>query len=148
LPLVDNYDDFLGFSKAGRNLADLHINYESVTPYKLVTITGEDKNNFLVDKIKFINKNDKTIIQYNDDIKISNIPLESYEYVINGKSAIEWILDRYQVKIDKDSGIKNDPNDWAKEHNQPRYILDLLLRIITISLETMKIVKNLPKLSF
>ena len=76
------------------------------------------------------------------------IPLEAYDYVVNGRSAIEWIMDRYQVKIDKDSQIKNDPNDWCDEHNNPRYILDLILSLITVSIETMKIVKSLPKLEF
>jgi predicted helicase len=148
LPLVDTSDDFLIFSKAGRYLAEIHINYEAIKPYSNVIITGEDKGNFTVDKLRFINKNDKSTIQYNPNIKISDIPLEAYDYIINGRSAIEWIIDRYQVNIDKDSGIKNDPNDWVIEHNQPRYILDLLLRIITVSLETMKIVKNLPKITF
>jgi predicted helicase len=74
--------------------------------------------------------------------------LEAYEYVVGGRSPIEWILDRYQVKIDQDSGIKNDPNDWGKELGQPRYVLDLILRVITVSLETVKIVKGLPRLSF
>ena len=76
------------------------------------------------------------------------IPLEAYEYVVNGRSAIEWIMERYQVKIDKDSGIKNDPNDWAVEHGKPRDILDLLLSIVTVSLETRKIVNALPKPDF
>ena len=61
-------------------------------------------------------------------------------------SAIEWIIERYQISVDKDSGIKNDPNDWAKEHNQPRYILDLVKRVVRVSLETMKIVNGLPAL--
>ena len=74
--------------------------------------------------------------------------MEAYEYVVNGRSAIEWIMGRYQVKIDKDSGIKNDPNDWATEHGKPRYILDLLLSIVTVSLKTRKIVKSLSSLQF
>ena len=74
--------------------------------------------------------------------------MKAYDYVVNGRSAIEWVMDRYQVKIDKDSQIKNDPNDWCDEHNNPRYILDLILSLITISIETMKIVKSLPKLEF
>lgn len=74
--------------------------------------------------------------------------MEAYDYVVNGRSAIEWIMERYQVKIDKASQIKNDPNDWSKEHNDPTYILDLLLSVITVSLETMKIVKGLPKVEF
>lgn len=98
--------------------------------------------------MKFKSKDDKTQIIYNNQITIKNIPLEAYGYVINGRSAIEWIMERYRVKIDKDSQIKNDPNDWAREHNDPRYILDLLLSIITVSLETVKIVNSLPKLKF
>ena len=148
LPLVERADDFWKFSKAGRDLAELHLNYETVKPYDKVTMTGADKGNFIVDKIRFINKEDNSTIRYNSYITISNIPMEAYEYVLNGKSAIEWILDRYQVKIDAKTGIKNDPNDWAKEHDQPRYILDLILRVITVSLETMKIVKSLPRLTF
>ena len=83
-----------------------------------------------------------------NQITIKNIPAEAYEYVVNGRTAIGWIMERYQIKTDKDSGIVNDPNDWAIEHNQPRYILDLLLSIISVSVETMKIVKGLPKLKF
>ncbi|MDR0354853.1 MAG: helicase, partial [Deltaproteobacteria bacterium] len=147
LPLVDQPEDFRSFSKAGRDLANLHLNYETVKPYPKVKITGEDKGNFIVDKIRFAGKDDKSVIQYNAHITISGIPLEAYEYVVNGRSAIEWILDRYQVKIDKDSGLKNDPNEWAKEHNQPSYILELILRVITVSLETMKIVRSLPELT-
>jgi predicted helicase len=128
-------------------LAELHLNYESIEPYPKAHVSGEEKGNFLVEKIRYVN-NDKSAIQYNSSIKITGIPLEAHEYVINNKSAIDWILDRYQVKVDKDSGIKNDPNDWAKEHSEPRYILDLLLRVVTVSFETMKIIKGLPKLNF
>jgi predicted helicase len=144
LPLVDSSEDFWSFAKAGRELAGLHLNYETVEPFSGAVVAGEEKGNFIVDKIRFAKKGDKTAIQYNRDILITGVPLEAYDYVVNGRSAIEWILDRYQVKVDKDSGIKNDPNDWAKEHGQPRYILDLLLRVITVSLETMKIIRGLP----
>ncbi len=149
IPLVDIPNDFFAFSKAGRELADLHLNYETVPPYPGVEVIGEEKGNFRVDKITFAKKDgdvDKTILIYNSSIKITNIPLEAYDYVVNGKSAIEWIMDRYQVKVDKDSGIKNDPNDWGLEHNNPRYILNLILSIITVSMKTNEIVKNLPKL--
>jgi predicted helicase len=148
LPLVDKAEDFWAFSKAGRKLADLHLNYETVKPYDKVKVTGTEKGNFIVDKIRFMRKDDKTAIQYNNNITITGIPLNAYKYIVNGKSAIEWIIDRYQVKTDKDSGIRNDPNDWTKEHGQPRYILDLLLRIITVSLDTVKIVEDLPKINF
>lgn len=92
-----------------------------------------------------LNNFKKQLKQYNEKFLI---PLEAYDYVINGKSAIEWVMDRYQVKVDKDSGIKNDPNDWGLEHNNPRYILNLILSLITVSLETVKIINNLPKLEF
>ncbi|MDR1576921.1 MAG: hypothetical protein LBT86_01650 [Deltaproteobacteria bacterium] len=146
--LVKNAEDFDSFHQAGKALAKLHLNYETVTPYSKVKLIGVEKGNFIVDKIRFIDKDDKTAIQYNPFIKITGIPLAAYEYVINGRSAIEWILDRYQVKVNKASGLENDPNDWAKEHKEPRYILDLLLRIITVSLETRKIVNSLPRLKF
>ncbi len=149
IPLVDIPNDFFEFSKAGRQLAELHLNYETVPAYPDVEVIGEEKGNFHVDKITFAKKDgevDKTTLIYNSSIKITNIPLEAYDYVVNGKSAIEWIMDRYQVKVDKDSGIKNDPNDWGLEHNNPRYILDLILSVITVSMATNEIVKKLPKL--
>ena len=97
---------------------------------------------------KMKTEDDKTRIVYNDKITIAKIPLEAYEYVVNGKSAIEWIMERYAITTDKASGIVNDPNDWALEHNDPKYIFNLVLRIITVSLETMKTVKSLPKVKF
>jgi predicted helicase len=92
-------------------------------------------------------KPDKTTIIYNSHITLAGIPLGAYEYVVNGKSAIEWIMERYQIAKDKDSGIVNDPNDWVVEHDDPEYILRLLKSIITVSIETMKIVERLPKLN-
>ena len=89
---------------------------------------------------------DRSTIIYNDQIAVSGIPEEAYRYMLGSRSAIEWIMERYQVKTDKKSGITNDPNDWATEHGQPRYILDLLCRIVRVSLETMKIVDSLPPL--
>lgn len=89
---------------------------------------------------------DKTRIIYNAHITIEDIPLKAYEYIVNGKSAVEWVMERYAVTIDKASQIKNDPNDWAREHEQPRYILDLLLSVIMLSCKTVDIVNLLPKL--
>jgi predicted helicase len=148
IPLVESADDFEAFYKAGKDLAKLHLNYETVAPYSKAKVTGLEKGNFLVDKIRYVAKEDKSTIQFNSFIRISNIPLTAFDYVINGRSPIDWIIERYQVSVDKDSGLKNDPNDWAKEQKEPRYILDLLLRVITVSLETMKIVNGLPKLDF
>lgn len=148
LPLLDSVKDFWAFSKAGRELAELHLNYEKVPPNSDVKIMGDDGQSYKVGKMRFPSKGQKDTIIYNSKITISNIPEEAYEYVVNGKSAIEWIMERYQVTIDKKSGIRNDPNDWATEIGNPRYILDLLLSIINVSVKTMEIVKNLPKVKF
>lgn len=148
LPLVEDVRDFWAFSKAGRQLADLHLNYESVPAYPEVNVVGADANNFLVDKMRFPKKGQKDTIIYNSHIVISNIPEKAYEYVVNGKSAIEWIMERYQITTHKDSGITNNPNDWANEVGNPRYILDLLLSIINVSVQTVDIVNNLPKVNF
>lgn len=148
LPLVETVKDFWAFCKAGRELAELHLNYEKVAPHPKVKVEGDDGKSYTVEKMRFPKKDQKDTIHYNSRITVSNIPAEAYEYIVNGKSAIEWIMERYQVTTHKDSGITNDPNDWAKEHNQPRYILDLLLSIINVSVQTVDIVNALPKIDF
>ena len=151
IPIVEKAEEFIEFSLAGKRLADLHINYEQVPPYPDVIVKGADKDNFHVEKMKFAGKQGewyKSKIIYNTDIEISNIPLRAYEYVVNGRSAIEWIMESYRIKVDKASVIKNDPNAWAVEHNKPRYILDLLLSVINVCMQTLDIVEELPKLEF
>ena len=148
LPLVDKPKDFWSFSKAGRALADLHINYETVPAFPDVKITGGDSGFYTVEKMRFPKKDQKHTIIYNSKILIENIPDKAYEYVVNGKSAIEWIMERYQVKSDKKSGIKNDPNDWGIEVGNERYILDLLLSIINVSVQSVDIVNGLPQVKF
>ncbi|MFV8441861.1 DEAD/DEAH box helicase [Flavobacterium sp. LB2P44] len=148
LPLVENVKDFWKFSKAGRELAELHINYETVPAYDSVVVKGAESEFYTVEKMRFPKKDQKDSIIYNSRISISNIPAEAYEYVVNGKSAIEWIMERYAVTTHKDSGIKNDPNDWATEVGNPKYILDLVLSIINVSVQTVEIVKGLPKVQF
>lgn len=97
--------------------------------------------------MKFGKGKDKTTIHYNTFFTVRDIPLAAYEYVVNGKPAIEWVMERQAVTTDKDSGIVKDANDWAIETvGDPRYPLSLLLRVITVSLETIKIVKGLPTL--
>jgi len=154
IPFTRETADFWAFSQAGRDLAPWHLNYETVDPYPVRelsnTLLFDPAKDFLVQKMTFGRKDkqvDKTTIAYNSHITLSGIPLEAYDYVVNGKPAIEWIMERYQVTRDKDSGIANDPNDWAKEHQKPRYIVDLLKSVITVSIETMKIVKALPTLN-
>lgn len=89
---------------------------------------------------------DRTRVVYNSRITLAGIPEEAYRYQLGSRSAIEWIIDRYQIKTDKASGIVTDPNDWSREVGDPRYVLDLLARIVTVSLETMKVVDGLPPL--
>jgi predicted helicase len=148
LPLVEDVKEFWAFSKAGRKLAELHINYETVAPAKDVRVSGSESDFFTVEKMRFPKKDKKDTIIYNSKIVISEIPQKAYEYVVNGKSAIEWIMERYQVTTHKESGIKNDPNDWAKEVGNPKYILDLLLSVINVSVQTVDIVAGLPKVKF
>lgn len=161
IPRMKTYADFAAFSKAGRDLADLHLNYETVPMYTGVKFSGSLKGlklapqqiiggadeDFRVIKMKFAKKDDKTKIVYNSKITVENIPEAAYDYIVNGKSAIEWVMERQAVTTDKKSGITNDANDWAADtmHN-PRYPLELLLRVINVSLETQKIVYALPKL--
>ena len=148
LPLVEEVKDFWAFCKAGRALAELHIHYETVPPYEGVTVTGAESGFFTVEKMRFPSKNQKDTIFYNSKITISAIPAKAYDYGVNGKSAIEWIMERYAITTHKESGITNNPNDWAEEVNNPRYILDLLLSIINLSVQTVDIVARLPKVKF
>lgn len=155
IPLVERAEDFIRFSKAGKELAKLHLDYERVKPCPAVTVEGDQPLTHteadyafyrVPDKMRFRSKEDKSTILYNGHLTVTGIPEEAYQYVVNGKSAIEWIVERYAVTTDKKSLIRNDANDWAREHRQPRYILDLLLSVIQVSLETQRIVQGLPRL--
>ena len=148
LPLVDDYRIFKTYSDIGRELADLHLNYENIEKDKVIIVEGEENNNFKVEKMRFTSKDKKDVIIFNSDIKIKNIPLEAYNYQVNGKSAIEWIMERYAITVDKDSQIENNPNLWCEENKNPRYILDLLLSVISLSVRTNELVKKLPRIKF
>jgi predicted helicase len=164
IPCVKGGVNFWHFSKAGRDLADLHLNYESVPMYTGAKVDTGGKmlagSDYRVEKMKYgkakvqddktgklKSTDDKSVLIYNDRITVTGIPLEAYDYVVNGKPALDWVVERQRVKPDKDSGIVNDANDWAIETmDNPSYSLELFLRVITVSLETMKIVKALPAL--
>jgi hypothetical protein len=154
IPIIEDVDAFRDFYQAGKALAKLHLNYESVAAYEGLEIVDayHGKNQYehysVTPKMRFPNKDQKDTIIYNDYITIRNIPVEAYDYVVNGKSAIEWLIERYAVTVDKKSGIRNDPNDWSREHENPRYIFDLFCSIVNVSIKTMQIVGKLPKLSF
>jgi len=147
IPLAEKSDDFWAFSRAGRELARLHLEYESIAPLEGVTVSG-DRSNCRVAKMRFKAKGEKDTIIFNQYITVSNIPAKAYKYVVNGKAAIEWVMERYQVKTDKDSGIVNDPNLYADETGQPEYILDLLLSVIAVSVQTIDIVEELPDIAW
>jgi predicted helicase len=191
IPCVKQASDFWAFSKAGRALANLHLNYETVEPYpvevemsaqslaalrynpqaewpKAVSKPAGHSGNgqvqspaegatdslYRVEKMRYgktrrdgKSVDDKSILVYNDFVTLRGIPLEAYDYVVNGKSALDWVVERQCVKTDKDSGIENDANLWATETMEnPKYPLELFQRVITVSLETMKIVNGLPGL--
>ena len=147
--------DFWAFSRAGRALAELHLHYESVPMYAGAKVEHGDKPladaDYRVEKMRHGKKGkdkDLSTVHYNARITVTGIPLEAYDYVVNGKPAIEWVMERQCVKSDKASGIVSDANAWAIETmGNPRYPLELLLRVVTVSLETMKIVRSLPSLS-
>ncbi|QSR31329.1 damage-inducible protein [Nocardioides sp. S5] len=154
IPLVSTPADARAFATAGRALSDLHIGYETVTPYRLegleAAVQGDPYDFFAVSgkKMRFGDKGkDRAVIHYNDRITLSGVPEDAYRYQLGSRSAVEWIIDRYWIKTDKASGIVNDPNDWSREVGDPRYILDLLARVVTVSVETMRIVDRLPALS-
>jgi predicted helicase len=155
LPLVEKAADFWAFSKAGKELAKLHLNYEEQPSPKEILINNKPIPNksfpadqLIVNQMKFPAKGQKDTIIYNSHITISNIPQKAYQYIVNGKSAIEWVMERYAITTHKESGITNNPNDWAAEHENPQYILDLLLSVITVSMKTVDIVAGLPKVEW
>ncbi len=150
LPRIPKVTGFNEFAAAGRALAGLHIGYETVEPYpldeQLAAPAGMGEAElYRVQKMKLDKKNLSRIV-YNSHLTLSGIPDGAYRYMLGSRSAIEWIIDRYRVKTDKDSGIVNDPNAWSAEVGNPRYIVDLLKRIVTVSVETMAIVDALPGL--
>ncbi|KAA1419211.1 DEAD/DEAH box helicase [Nocardioides humilatus] len=160
LPRIPLVEDPWPFVHAGRELSEIHLDYETVDPYPLDGLDIEPITDvyefFRVQKMALAKKRDpetkklvadKTSIIYNAQITLSGIPEDAYRYMLGSRSAIEWIIDRYQVKTDKASGIVNDPNDWSKEVEDPRYIIDLLARIVTVSLKTMQVVDALPALA-
>ena len=142
LPHIPFAEDFWEFAKAGAQLADLHVNYESVPKYdKLRKVeTPGMQVNWDVEKMKL--SKDKTQLTYNDFLTLEGIPTEVYDYRLGTRSALEWVVDQYRVKTDKRSGIVNDPN----RAEEPQYIVDLIGRVITVSLKTVEIVEGLPLL--
>ena len=148
LPYIPYASDFWGFANAGARLAEIHIGYEDVDEYQggngapvLQFIETPDVPlNWRVDKMKL--SKDKTQLKYNDYLTLDGIPSKAFDYRLGNRSALEWVIDQYRVKTDKRSGIVNDPN----REDDPQYIIRLIRKVITVSLETVSIVENLPEL--
>ena len=152
IPMAASGDDFRAFVAAGRQLADLHVNYETVEPWPLEELwahgwDAEAPGAYRVEKMSYAGRRpnlDKSRIVYNAGITLAGIPEAAHEYQLGSRSALDWLIDRYQVRKHKASGIVNDPNDWCAEHDNPRYILDLVKRVTTVSVRTVEIVRGLP----
>jgi len=140
VPRIKNKDKFI---EVGKDLVGLHLNYESVPPYEGVIIDSKMNPSYKVKKMKHPKKNEIDKIVFNNDITIANIPIKAYQYKVNGKSAIEWVMEQYQVVIDNKSGITDDPNEYSDDE---KYIFNLLLRVINVSVQTVNLVNSLPPL--
>ncbi|WP_438800468.1 type ISP restriction/modification enzyme [Apilactobacillus nanyangensis] len=142
LPRIPKLKNRNKYIEIGKKLADLHLNYERQNKIDEVQIKySNDNPSYLVEKMKHPKKGELDTIVYNNDIKITNIPERAYNYVVNGKPAIEWIIDQYRVKTDKKSGITDDPNEFSDD---PKYIMNLLLSVITVSMKTLDLIDELP----
>ena len=154
IPRVATFEQFTAFKEAGEKLGNLHLNFEKQPRYENVNVIMKPNASFRVEKMKWGKipgrtgnaAKDKTRLIYNGDITIENIPLEAQDYVVNKKSALDWLVERCRVTVDKASGIVNDFNKYGEEKGLENYPYDLFLKVITVSLETVKIVKALPPL--
>ncbi len=142
LPHIPFANDFWGFAEAGAQLADIHVNYESQPEYDQLKFiqTPDVPLDWRVEKMKL--SKDKTQLVYNKFLTLDGIPEKAFDYRLGTRSALDWIINQYCVKIDKRSGIVNDPN----RVDDPQYIVKLIGKVITVSLETADIVKDLPAL--
>lgn len=152
LPRIPLAKDFLAFANAGRELAHLHLDYETIEPWPLDVIKGDVDDPGRTEKMAWRKKTDKdtgkkvpdyTKLDVAENLSYGGIPERAQDYVVNGKSALAWLVDRYKVTTDKKSGIENDPNEFSDD---PRYIVDLVARVVRVSMETLDIVDSLPPL--
>lgn len=156
IPFVASGEDFWAFSRAGRELIELHLGYESVDPWPLEekiqnSISAmRDCDLYRTQRLTFKKLSgrqyDKSTIIYNEFLYLTGIPAEAYDYVVNGLPAVEWLVERYRVTEDSASEIVNDPNRWMIEQQNPRYLVDLVKRVVRVSMETRRIVAALPEL--
>ena len=147
IPLVENFSEYV---RLGRELADLHLNYETAPGHPDVredwalSTPEELVSRFEVTKPAWVSRKDRTRLRYNEHLTLVGIPEEEALYKVGGRSPLEWVIDRYNVKADTSSGIVNDPNDWLTEQERPSYLVDLIRSLVTVSLETQRLVSELP----
>ena len=156
LPRIPRAAGFHTYASVGRELADLHVNYERVEPYQSVQeevslhAPADPWERYRITKMRFQTKKRRDTsskrIKYNDYVTLTGIPVEAQGYSISGRSPLEWIIDRYQVKTDKASGIVNDPNEFLREQGRPDAVVDLIKRLVTVSMRTQELLKTLPPL--
>ena len=158
LPHIPRAAGFHTYASVGRELADLHVNYERVEPYPSVQEEASlhapadpwERYRIGARKMHFpkLGRRDKDVtrLEYNDYVTLTGIPAEAQGYSISGRSPLEWIIDRYHVKTDKASGIVNDPNDFLREQGRPDAVVDLIKRLVTVSMRTQELLATLPKL--
>ena len=158
LPHIPRAAGFRTYASVGRELADLHVNYERVEPYPSVQEEASlhapadpwERYRIGERKMRFpkLGRRDKdfTRLEYNDYVTLTGIPAEAQGYSISGRSPLEWIIDRYHVKTDKASGIVNDPNDFLREQGRPDAVVDLIKRLVTVSMRTQELLATLPAL--
>jgi predicted helicase len=149
LPLPEDRPSFERVLKIGRALARLHLNYEEVEPWPLEEVVAPGaRASWRVEKLRFAKKGgaeDRSAIVVNPTLRLEGIPEEAYGYVVNGRSGVEWVMDRYQVRRDAESGIVNDPNKWGEEHGNARYIVDLIGRVVRVGVESSRLVAQIDE---
>lgn len=149
LPRIPHVAGFGEYARIGRELADLHVDYENAPRYDLTEVwtidpPEEDYERYAIEKMSWTKRTEHTAIKVNAHLTLTGIPEQANAYTIGGRSPLEWILDRYRIKVDKPSGIVNDPNAWLREQNNPRYVVDLIGSLVTLSLETQRLIAELP----
>ena len=165
VPLVATRALFDAFAAAGRELCDLHVGYETVSPYPLTEEWATGSNPEANPALLLVSHSpmsyekasvpgtghgtrdlDRSRLRYNTYLTLAGIPPEAHDYLFGTRSGIDWLIDRYYIKTDKDSGIVNDPNQWGLERGEPRYIVDLIKRVVTVSVRTVEVISGLPRL--
>lgn len=153
-PRIPKVADFMVYANIGRELADLHVNYEHAAPYPLQenwSTSAEGLDNWMRFRVKSptwtirSKKADHTSFVYNQHLTLTGIPVEAQDYTVGGKSPLDWVIDRYQLRTHKDSGITNDPNDYCRELGRPDFIVDLIKRLVTVSMRTQELIAALPE---